>query len=112
MNRLVASAPYMPDLQLNIGHWLSVKHQGALALPFQETYIKHMLRMRYPRSSLTLALHPFIQILRQENRSEDEISRALDKLRLSAADESTARDFELAKGWAFKRADYERSYLS
>ena len=97
---VLASAPRVDGMHTMIAEWLIMKNKGAAALPFLECLVKHLLERGYPRSYQYLALRPFVEVQRQEGRSDEEISSLLNELRRLAADRAVARDLDIAAAWA------------
>lgn len=111
MCRVLASAPRVDGVFTMIAEYLLMNKKGAAALPLLECYIKHILERGYPRSYQYTVLRPFVEIQRREGRSDEEISVLLAKFRPLAADESMARDFDIATAWAFEKGRLHYQYV-
>lgn len=101
---LLSSAPRMEGLFVMIAEYLIRKRKGEVALSFLDCLVKHVLERGYDRGAQYLTLRPLVRIYKQGGRSEEDIRCMLDKLRSYAADETVARDFDIAITWALSRS--------
>jgi hypothetical protein len=103
MCRVLESAPRMDSLILMIAEWATENDKGSVVLPFLECLIRHQLQKGYPRSQLYLSLSAYVEVQRQEGRTDDEISGMLDAFQPYAVGGETSRDLAIAHDRAFKQ---------